>query len=365
MKKILILAVAAIAAFSCTKTQVDEPGQEIAFQVARYTNVTKANEDYKDNYQSVPFGAYAWYKGVSASDNTTFMTDQKVAYNATKNAWVPDGTTYYWPKTGSLDFICYSPFAAPKPSIDEDSISYADWDVNANPGVDIMYADKVTGLSNNSTTYYYSGVPTLFHHALAKVSFKVKAAYLEKTADTGDKTRWEITVNSIGLKDIRTTGSFGLTLKSDGSWEHNDVWTATTAKTDIDLDATALTDLTTSTQDLGADMLVLPQSLGDGQQVLIYVTIKTFRDQNDGNGEKLVLTETNVPITAYLTNGSLNKWGVNQNITYTFVLAPSLGTGTGNDLDGDGIEDQEPTVVYFDPAVVDWENITVSAGINV
>ena len=37
MRKILLFAGAVLAlAVSCTKTQVEEPGQEIAFQVARY-----------------------------------------------------------------------------------------------------------------------------------------------------------------------------------------------------------------------------------------------------------------------------------------------------------------------------------------
>ena len=370
MRKILLFAGAVLAlAVSCTKTPVEEPGQEIAFQVARYKGVTKANEDYKDNYESVPFGAYAWYKGVNAADNTTFMTNQKVSYNASKTAWMPEGTTYYWPKTGALDFICYSPYTAdgsnaPMPAITEDGISYPAWDVNAHPDVDVMYADKVTGLTNNTTTYYYNGVPTLFHHALAKVSFQIKAAYLEKTADTGDKTRWEITVSSIVLKDILTSGSLSLTLNPDGTWAKPDVWTSDGSKSDMNLDVTSLGALNGSAQSLDSNVYVLPQSLNNGQQVELTVTIKTYRDLNDGNGEQLVLTETDVPISALLSGGSLDKWGINQNITYSFNLAPSLGTGTATDLDGDGIEDVEPTIVYFDPAVGEWENITVNAGIN-
>ena len=39
--------------------------------------------------------------------------------------------------------------------------------------------------------------------------------------------------------------------------------------------------------------------------------------------------------------------------------------GHNMDLDGDGIPDMVPTVVYFDPAVDEWENITVNAGINI
>jgi hypothetical protein len=95
------------------------------------------------------------------------------------------------------------------------------------------------------------------------------------------------------------------------------------------------------------------------------LTIKTYRDINDGNGEKLVLTETAVPVSTNISGGTLTKWGMNKNIIYTFILAPSKATGTGVDNDGDGIEDLDPTIVYFDPAVSGWEDITVDATINI
>ena len=131
MKKYLLLTVVAVAALaSCSKVSGPENGagdRPIAFQVAGYVQ-TKADDpaDYKVGYQNVPFGAYAWFKGVSAADNSTFMTNQKVSYKELDKAWLPEGSTYYWPKSGTLDFICYSPFAAdPKGiTIAEDKISF-------------------------------------------------------------------------------------------------------------------------------------------------------------------------------------------------------------------------------------------------
>ncbi len=374
-KKIFIIAVvAALALVACSKQQetgMTEASQEIVFQVARYKNVTKAETDYKDNYQSIPFGAYAWYKGESASDNTDFMTNQPVGYDSGKNVWAPTGTTYYWPKSGSIDFICYSPYTAdgtnaPLPTITENGISYPAWNVSQHPDVDVMYADKVTGLKNNTTTYYYNGVPTLFHHALAKVSFQIKQAYMNKTADTGDITSWKITVNDITVFDVLASGSLNLNLKSDGTWEKpaGNVWDPTGgARDDMHLLSTPL-ELDGTAQPLATDVMILPQELNNGQKVVLNVTIETYRDKNDGNGPQLVLTETGVNIDAYLQSGELDKWGINQNITYSFNIAPSLGTQTTDDLDGDGMPDVVPTVVYFDPAVSEWENITVNAGIN-
>lgn len=371
MKKLTLITIAAVAAITSCTRQIESPdvNSEVMFQVTRYNAVTKADpEDYKDNHAAVPFGAFAWYKGVSASDNTVFMTNQPVAYNSGKDAWAPQGSTYYWPKSGSIDFICYSPYTAdgkdaPLPTITETGISYPAWNVGAHPDVDIMYADKVTGVTNNSNTYYYNGVPVLFHHALAKVSFTIQQSYMSVTADTGDTTSWEITVNDIILTGILTSGSLNLTLNPDGTWNKPSVWDSTGGTTeDLDLlDGTITLDGTS--QDLLTDFMILPQNLNEGQKVVITVTIKTYRDT--GNGPELVLTETNVPIEALLSGGSLASIGVNQNVTYTFNITPSLGTGTGTDADGDGIEDMQPTVVYFDPAVSEWENITVNAGINI
>ena len=361
MKIRFILAVAALSIFAaCSKNEIDGPSQEITFQVARHSAMTRANTDYKDAYSGVPFGAYAWFKGDDPADNNTFMVNQQVAYDAANSRWAPAGTTYYWPKSGLLDFICYSPYtadgtAAPKPTIAEDSITYPAWNVSTHQNVDVMYADKVSGLSGNTNTYYYNGVPTLFHHALARVSFQIKAAYLEKTASTGDKTRWEITVNSITIKNVRTTGTLALQLNADGTWKKPDsnVWTNDGSNTTFDLNVSGLTTLTTSLQNLDSNIMVLPQALNEGQGVNLNVTIKTYRDQNDGTGEKLILTETAIDVPALLSSGSLASWGINQNIIYKFILTPSTSGAT-----------DDPVGIYFDPAVADWEQITVNAQIQ-
>ena len=382
MKKTAFIAVLAIAALaSCSKSVESGIQSEVVFQVARHKGVTKASpEDYKDNYQGVPFGAYAWYKGVSASDNADFMTNQKISF--TDPVWRPEGTTYYWPKSGSIDFICYSPYTAdgtnaPLPVITEDSMAYPAWDVAANPDVDIMYADKVTGLTNNVNTYYYDGVPTLFRHALAKINFQIKAAYTEVTDPvTGTKTKWEIEVESIKVNNILSSGSFTLNLNGSGGWDKpaDNVWTPDGTTTDMDLDLSNVDSPLADgvVYDLDSDVFVMPQALTGGQEVVLKVTITTYRDINDGNGYVQVLQENGVEIQGNLSGGTMDAWKMNQNVTYSFNFAPSLGSttdtdgdGVPDDLDGDGIPDVVPTIVYFDPAVDEWQNITVSAGINI
>ena len=371
MKKYLILTAAALAALvSCSKVRTDFEGPEraITFQMASLATSTKADDkpaDYKEAYQAIPFGAYAWFKGVNAADNSTFMTNQKVSYVKADNVWLPEGSTYYWPKSGSLDFICYSPYSAEAKgmTIAEDKISFSGYTVGTD---DLMYGDKATGLTQNVDSWYYNGVPVLFRHALARVNFKVAAAYLEKTADTGDKMKWEVDVTAVSVKDVRTTGS--LELPHDGkAWKlpESKVWTPTDAKKDLVFDVKSLKTLTLEPQSLGEGQLVLPQLLAQGPQVEMVLTIKTYHDI--GNGYQLILTEKDVKVAAALVLDKLPQWGINQDITYTFVIAPTRSNGDGGDPNKP-VDPKNPDLsdaeILFDPAVVDWQLVDVNATIN-
>lgn len=346
-----LIAVAVISA-ACARVQSEDPGGgEIRFQVAGYASATgtRAPSDYKDGYGSVPFGAYAWYKDANPSNNADFMVNQKVAYNADENEWFTVGNAYYWPKGGSLDFICYSPYSdAGIPDVDEDRISYNSWDVAANPDTDLLYGDKKTGLIENKTTYYYSGVPVLFRHALARVAFTVRLAYSEMVPDTGDKTRWEVTLNSVKLKDIHMRGSLDLTLEG-GSWKlpENGVWLPDDSVRDMEFDCSALSVLsTTDPQNVGDAFFVLPQPLNLGQKLVLNLTIETYRDTGSGYPAEPFIREVNLDMEAPLRTDSFNAWSMNQNIRYNLILAPSLSP--------DGVN---PVEVNFDPAVAGWETV--------
>lgn len=344
---------------SCAKTEVQVPESEIVFQVAGHSVQTRGIEDYKDGYKDVPFGTYAFYKAVNPADNKDdFMANQSVSYKESNNSWAPTGTTYYWPKSGSIDFISYSPYTsdgsdAPAPVITEDGISYPAWNVNEHPGVDVMYSDKAVGQTRNVNTYNhgYEGVPTLFRHALAQVSFMVKAVYVSKTAPTGDITRWEIDIHSISLDNLLTTGTLELSLGEDGKWvkPESNVWDPETGVASKEISLGGIP-LTTEAQAAGEGFLVLPQELTN-QTVTITCTIRTYRDNNDGEGEKLVFTEENVTATGRLYDENLDRWGINQKIVYELGFSPSRT---------DPSDATEPIEIWFDPAVVDWENVTVT-----
>lgn len=346
---------------ACSRVELNRPdAEEIRFQVAGYRSSaadTKANDDYKDGYGSVPFGAYAWYKGEHPADDAVLMTNQKVAYNATRNVWFTEGITYYWPKWGSLDFICYSPYSdTGVPVVEENKITYDSWDVGANPDIDLMYSDKAAGLTDNAFTYYYNGVPVLFRHALAKVAFTMRLAYSEMTPETGDKTKWEVTLNSIVLKDIRTKGSLGLTL-DNGAWALpvDGVWESDAAsKTDIGFDCSALQVFKdTDPQTLSESFFVLPQALNQGQKIVMNFSVKTWRDTGSGYPDEPFIKETSVEMGAALSTSTILAWRMNQSIKYNLILAPSLTV--------DGVK---PVEITFDPAKSDWETFELNTQIE-
>lgn len=346
---------------ACSRVESAHPeGSEIRFQVADYrasVAATKANDDYKTEYGSVPFGAYAWYKGQNPVDNAVFMTNQKVSYNADSNVWFTEGCAYYWPKWGSIDFICYSPYSTDGiPAVDENTITYTSWDVAANPNTDLMYADKAIGQTENANTYYYSGVPVLFRHALAKIGFTMRLAYNEMTPDTGDKTKWEVTVNSVSLKNIYTKGSLELTLEN-GNWQlpAGSAWTTEGSATEIVFDSSALEVFkTTEPQILQEDMFILPQTLDKGQKLVMNISIKTWRDTGNGYPEEPFIKETSIEMAAALASTNILSWGMNHYIKYNLILAPSLSV--------DGLS---PIEITFDPTAADWETIELNTLIQI
>ena len=378
MKKIIILAVAALAAFAaCTKTEIaPEAQREINFAVA---NNVRARADVFSGaiYNNGPFGTCAWFNGVD-----DFMVNEQV--DQIGGVWKTKDHTFYWPKTGSIDFISYSPFNGASdtpgtvPVVTKDSIKYNNLTVG---GIDVMYADKVTCSSNvdnvrdslgTGVDSGFSGVPTIFRHALAKLSFKVMANFIEwpDPQSPGDTTKWEITLNSFSIGGFLNTGSCALGWDSTNkTWNKpaTDIGTATaphvvyvwnvtdsTSRTAAQELVSAPVVLDTVAQDLAAaNGFVLPQILTAGtgaQTITINAHIKTKLSNGKYINEDFVKTIDIRDIS------NLKAWEMNQNIVYTIKFKPTSKV----DLD----DSPEDVTITFDPAVADWMNVNTSATIQ-
>ena len=368
MKKLFFIAIAAaVTLAACKKTEVNTPDQVINFKVANrvQTKATTGSE-----YTNGAFGTYAWFNGTNE-----FMVNEKVDKSGSE--WTTVDHTFYWPKTGSIDFISYSPFNGTSdtpgtvPAVTANSIVYSGYTA---ADVDLMYADKVTCASesgvnldeiNDGIDSGFTGVPTLFRHALAKLAFKIRANFVEyDDPANGSHTEWEVTVNSAKISGFKTTGSCTLNWVS-GAWEKPsvtvgsetyNVWTGLSgASANQELITTPVV-LTTTAQDIApANGFVMPQVLEDGAQILaLDFHIKTTLSNGKTIEEDVTKT---VDIKAI---SSLKAWQMNENIVYTISIKP---TAKANGPSGQD-DTPEDVVITFDPAVAEWTNVDASASIQ-
>ncbi len=362
MKKFFFFAAAALVTLAaCTKTETSEPQREISFEVAN--SLTKATGV---KYENGAFGTYAWF-----NNTDDFMVNEQVDLSG--GVWKTIDHTFYWPKTGSISFISYSPFegtsdtAGTIPAVTKNSITYTGYTAGS---TDIMYADRATCSSNvnevtdsDTADSGYSGVPTVFRHALAKLSFKIKANFIEYTdATTGTTTKWEVTVNSAKINGFKSTGDCALTLNADGkSWDKPEttvgtdkfkVWTnlsGTVAEQEL---VSAPIVLTTTPQDIAAaNGYVMPQVLEAGVQTIkLDVHIKTTLS----NGK--TIEEDFTPTVDIKDISTLKAWQMNENIVYTINIKPTAYASS--------YDDPNDVIITFDPAVADWTNVDASATIQ-
>ncbi len=363
MKKYILIAAAALLALAaCSRTNVDDIKEEVSFQVAKYLS-TRAETGSKYD-EAVPFGTYAWFN--NGSTVVPFMVNEQIGYTA--GVWKAVDNPFYWPKSGSIDFVSYSPFAGTSntagtvPAVTGTSVTYTGYTVGSD---DVMVADKVTCSSDTGATLDevndrvdsgFTGVPTLFRHTLAMLGFKIKANFVSYTdAATGKTTSWKITVNSAELSSLYTTGDCALTWES-GAWRApaDSVWSNPSGATAAQEMVSAGLVLTDDYQELGAaDGFVLPQKLDGAQTLSLKMTIETTLS----NG--LTITEDYNPVIDMSAFSTLDSWKMNQYIVYLISIKPTAVA----DATSPWTDDPTDVEITFDPAVADWEVVT--AGVEI
>ena len=340
MKKLMMLAaIVSVALTSCTK---DEPSgatqpEAISFEVGVHQNTTRANSEFDTGIQ---FGTYAYHSTTEAGHaSVIYMNNVEIGYNDA--VWQAVEGNYYWPK-GNLDFVSYAPYGHTyQPTIsgtDYTTLTYTGVDVSSVAGqTDLLYSDKAENFTANEIAanngsgfgiggYGFNGVPTLFHHALAKVSLKVKALYTTDGATPA--TTWTTKIKSITLKDIYSSGNLVMTTTNNYStgtrtWAKpaGNVWAKDGNKTDktwsvVPAGQTLTTDYVA--YDVASNYYVLPQALETGvQKIVINYTIET--DPVGGNN---VITEHTYEMDLQNIAGAIASWQMGQSIVYNISIDP-------------------------------------------
>jgi len=418
MKKYFIFAATALVALTaCSKVETEHatPDVKIGYQVATYLNQTKADShDHTSfidelaelgitsgqSFKSKAFIHAAQANGTAAPAaffNAVTTGIETVSYDGTNKVWEP-AHTYYWPKAAnsSLSFFSWYDFADATPAVtyttDGGTATLAWTDRTVALKDNVLYADAAYHYKSNTPATGQAhgldgvteGVPTLFHHALAKVRFTVKAKITEKadTKNAGYKTFWKVTLSDVALSSgtIKNNGNLSLTQtsstdpKAQVSWTlpTNSIWGAPTATqtyltsnlgnadggifdTDVARGTDALT--TTAVELTGENFMddtyftVLPQEVANDVTLTFKYTIETRYGNTTFDAATLVSTEVvNVTELAgtetwYTANGiKLNaigstpiaRWQMNHRYVYNIIINPETST------------------ILYDPAVEDW-----------
>lgn len=346
------IAVALLLTVACTKSETGEQGKSISFQTASL--LSKAILSGTEFPKSETFGVYAWSDLVPGG---YFMENELVSFYTQDALWKPS-KSYYWPKRGTVDFIAYYPHGMNGITVEPTRITYTDINVWALQH-DIMYADKAAGYTDGYQGKDYlnadDGVPTVFHHALSRIKVQVLLGYDHMEEGDGTVTDWEVTLNSMTLSGIKTTGSLSLEL-SPTPTEGIIPWVRPQGRAiwDTEADEISAMECLTAPQQLSAAMpcvalgetLVVPQELESGRQTAsLSFSVKTKR-----NGVT-VLNEPDIQVHVNLFSATIPAWEMNHSVVYTLNILPA---GGGSEL--------KP--LAFDPAVGNWENDLVSTTIN-
>ena len=378
MKKLFVFAAAAVVALaSCTKTVVNEtPDRAISFQVANYVPQTKAGEV---KYDGTSFHTYAWFHPDATATAQVFMNNEEIKLqDNTPATWAAD-RPYFWPKTGNINFFSYA--GTPVPAVTENQALYSEKTIAVTDdallasaayhyGVAQAGLNTYSGLKYGTADTDVTGVPTLFHHILAKVSFKVFFS-AEGIKDTNYK--WDLVVNSASV-EYANVGTLTVNFTDPGftttaqAWPYaagtynwvpkdgatNNVQAAPCGTNAVAFDGTAnkQTVVANSAGDAKSDGIIILDEITVMPQVLAtsaakfrinytltsYYNNGTSFDQHIQETVNLSDTGTNplgaILLTAFSSN-AIPQWNMNYKYTYNVTIKPDK-------------------TVTFDPAVEAW-----------
>lgn len=368
-----MMSAAAVGVFAvgCTKVEDMSEEQAINFAVASYVPQTKAGPiSIKDDGVN-SFMCKAFLHANGAANGTDYFGagGEEIVFNSTEYYWAPATHPYYWPKhpDSYINFVSwYDNGAGPTGDVLETSMAWTGRSIG--PVDNIMFADVAWRFKNNDNAVYKqdgvsAGVPTLFHHALAKVKIQFNAAPL--TDPKAASNTFEVTLQSVTLTGVYNQGSMILSNSDKGemgqkAWTASNTtfyWDPTGTPSDIPLvsDKALTADFATvfptkATQDANTGIdaqSVLPQAVTDGMKLVI-----TYSVTAKYNGTAF-LEEVNIPAEVKLntlkntSDVAIDKWEPNKIYTYKITINP--------------LTDK----ILIDPAIEsDWVSENVSATIE-
>jgi len=330
--QMLLAAAAGLAVAACAKVENLGQDQEINFAVGAYAQQTKASSIITaDGVTSFMSKAFLHKEGAAAGTDYFGATGTAISWDS--GIWSP-ARPYYWPKHADsyINFVSWYDKNGSPTTATESSLVWSERTIAADDN--IMYADEAWRYKANVTTYQMdgasvTGVPTLFHHALAKVKFQIRATPLVDSADA--TVTFELSTTDVTLTNVHKAGTMSLS-NSDPSatqtnaWvptTNNFLWTATDTASDIALTAG---DLGTSYVTI-LEQSVMPQSLPD--EVVLNITYTMVTKQTKNGTTTTLSSESNIPAAIKMnalkntSNVAIAQWLPNKIYTYSITINPA------------------------------------------
>lgn len=336
----LTLSAVCVLAVCCTKVQQAELSSPlVTYQLIQNTQ-TKGASPYDEDET---FFSWAWMledgqSWVSSKSAAQLYID-KATIGHSSDGWSDINKVNYWPKSGyNLTFFAASPsdeLGAAVSCTPEQGITITDWNVNEHLGTDVLVADIVENKTAVDNQGWAAGVPTIFRHALSKISgftFNLHKDYAEDYTKTGKYADGNVVfiLKSIVIKNMPQNGTYSNTMPSEsniGAWKAADeVYDYTWYSSDIDPDSEGITIpySTSDPTDISAngltnnELYLLPQLYpADGGPSLEI----TYTKRSYTSSKKYTDSQITASVSFYdLFASTENRLVINRNLTFNIVF---------------------------------------------
>ena len=224
----LTLSAVCVLAVCCTKVQQTELSSPlVTYQLIQNTQ-TKGASPYDENET---FFSWAWMledgqSWVSSKSAAQLYID-KATIGHSSDGWSDINKVNYWPKSGyNLTFFAASPSDELGTAVrctPEQGITITDWNVNDHLGTDVLVADIVENKTAVDNQGWAAGVPTIFRHALSKISgftFNLHKNYAPGYNNaTGKYSKDDVVfiLKSIVITNMPQKGTYSNTMPSESN----------------------------------------------------------------------------------------------------------------------------------------------------
>ena len=342
MKKSMMTLAAlltAVALTSCSNDSFDEKtslltpsNQEILFSTGVQTRGAAFTSS--DPNSVTPFKVFAYQHTGGAS----YINGGVITWDGTKTAYVPDNT-YYWPESGSLDFLAVYPSDVTFATVPSAYNSFA-YTASTTIGnqVDLMVA-TATNLSKTD-----GNVALAFSHLLSQISVQAKVS-----------TNLQVEISDVTFHNLQPTGTFdGTVLSASGTVTNYSIsmaspQTLTQAGGTVDLTGTNV-------------LLLIPQTVtawdktgtASTNTTNSYITATIAVKSADGGTTLLASGDVYFPVAI--------AWTAGKHYTYTLNFGDATSptaNGVGYQDNGSDVTLTGATKITFSTTVTGWDDVAV------